>query len=61
MKTTWSKRGVPRANIADKQAKGTPKDASYAGRVGVHYLHLWGGLKGEKLKKTKIMEHAGKG
>ena len=60
MKTTWSKRGVRRANIADKQAKGLSNDASYAGRVGVHYLHPWGGgLQGEELNRTKIMEHAG--
>ena len=46
MKTRWSKRGVPRSNIADKQAKGPPNDASYAGRVGVHYLHPQGGSEG---------------
>ena len=53
METTWSKRGVPRSNIADKKAKGPPHDASYAGRVGVHYLHPRGGLKGENLKKKQ--------
>ena len=31
--------------------KGPPGDVSYAGRVGVHYLHRREGLKGENSKK----------
>ena len=54
LKTTWCKMGQNSFNMGD---------ASYAGRVGVHYLHLRGGggvWRVKKFKKIKIMEHAGK-